>query len=118
MFNDLSSSVLSVALDSLALRQRAIANNLSNVETPGFLANKVKFEQALATAVASGDSPEQISAFQAAEEPSLEPTRLNGSNVNLDHETLANIDTGLRYQMLLNALDGKYRSLRNVITGQ
>lgn len=118
MFDDTSSSVLRVALDSLAQRQRVIANNISNVETPGYLANKVKFEEALASAVSSGASPEQIGTFRAAVEPSLEPTRPNGSNVNLDQETLANIDTGLRYQLMLNALDGKYKSLRTVISGQ
>jgi flagellar basal-body rod protein FlgB len=48
---------------------------------------------------------------------SLEPSRLNGSNVNLDEETLSHIDTTMRYQLALRALDSKYGMLRTAITG-
>ena len=48
---------------------------------------------------------------------SLEPTRLNGSNVNLDEETLSHIDTTMRYQLTLRALDSKYGMLRDAIKG-
>ena len=43
---------------------------------------------------------------------SLEPTNTNGNNVNLDAETIIATETGLRYQLALNALDGKYNVLR------
>ena len=32
---------------------------------------------------------------------SLEPTRLNGNNVNLDEETLSHIDTTMRYSLAM-----------------
>ena len=48
---------------------------------------------------------------------SLEPTRLNGSNVNLDEETLSHIDTTMRYQLSIRALDGKYGLIRDAIKG-
>jgi flagellar basal-body rod protein FlgB len=48
---------------------------------------------------------------------SLEPTRLNGNNVNLDEESLAHIDTMMRYQLTIRALDGKYGLLRDAIKG-
>ena len=115
VFDDVSSAALRVALTGLAERQRVIANNISNVETPGFRAGRVQFEAALSSAIASGRSPETV---QPTTEQSLEPTRLNGSNVNMDTETLSNIDTNLRYQLLLRALDGKYSTLRTVIRGQ
>ena len=41
----------------------------------------------------------------ATTERSLEPTRLDGNNVNLDTETLSNIDTVLRYQFAARAMD-------------
>jgi flagellar basal-body rod protein FlgB len=43
---------------------------------------------------------------------------MNGNNVNLDTETLSNVDTNLRYQLILRALDGKYSGLRSIIRGQ
>jgi flagellar basal-body rod protein FlgB len=117
VFDDVSSATLRVALTGLAQRQRVIADNISNIETPGFKAGRVQFESALSSAVASG-SPDQIEGVTAAREESLEPSRLNGNNVNLDTETLSNIDTNLRYQLVLRALDNKYSGLRNVIRGQ
>lgn len=118
MFDDVSSAALRVALTGLAQRQRVIANNISNIETPGFKAGRVQFEDALRSAVASGRPADQIAGIAPSREESLEPTRLNGNNVNLDTETLSNVDTNLRYQLILRALDGKYSGLRTVIKGQ
>ncbi|GIF06080.1 flagellar basal body rod protein FlgB [Actinoplanes siamensis] len=114
MFDDVSTSALRVAVTGLSARQNAIANNIANVETPGFKARKVKFEEALQGAVARGESPLGIS---PSVQESLEPTRLNGNNVNLDEETLSHIDTTMRYQLTLRAIDSKYGLLRDAIKG-
>ncbi|MEV6344518.1 flagellar basal body rod protein FlgB [Actinoplanes sp. NPDC051851] len=114
MFDDIATSALRVAVSGLAARQTAIANNIANVETPGYRARKVKFEEALQGAVARGQSPLGIT---PSEETSLEPTRLNGNNVNLDEETLQHIDTTMRYQLTIRAIDGKYSLLRDAIKG-
>ena len=94
--------------------QTAIANNIANIETPGYQARKVKFEEALTSAVAHGRSPAGVS---PTVQTSLEPTRLNGNNVNLDEESLSHIDTMMRYQLTIRALDGKYSLLREAIKG-
>ncbi|GGK18242.1 flagellar basal-body rod protein FlgB [Pilimelia terevasa] len=117
MFDDVSSAALRVALTGLAQRQRVTANNIANIETPGFRAGRVQFESALRDAVDSTDDSGVIGAVEATTAQSLQPTRLNGNNVNLDHETLSNIDTGLRYQLMLRALDNKYSGLSTVIRG-
>ena len=114
MINDIAASSLRVAVAGLSARQNAIANNIANIETPGYRARKVKFEEALSSAVANGRAPSTVS---PSVQNSLEPTRLNGSNVNLDEETLSHIDTTMRYQLTLRALDGKYSLLREAIKG-
>ena len=114
MFDDVSTSSLRVAVAGLSARQNAIANNISNIETPGYQARKVKFEEALSSAVAHGQSPSTVS---PSVQNSLEPTRLNGNNVNLDEETLSHVDTMMRYQLAIRAMDGKYSTLREVIKG-
>lgn len=114
MFDDISSASLRVAATGLASRQTAIANNIANIETPGYRARKVEFEEALRGAVAKGMSPLGV-APQTRD--SLEPTRLNGNNVNLDEETLSHIDTTMRYQLTLRAMDTKYTMLRDAIKG-
>jgi flagellar basal-body rod protein FlgB len=114
VFDDVSASSLRVAVAGLSARNTAIANNIANIETPGYQARKVTFEEALRGAVAQGKSPAGVA---PSTQNSLEPTRLNGSNVNLDEETLSHIDTTMRYQLTLRALDSKYGMLRDAIKG-
>jgi flagellar basal-body rod protein FlgB len=113
VFDDIASVSLHTALSGLSLRQRVIADNISNVETPGYQAGRVNFEDALRAAVDSGTA---ITGPPALEK-SAEASRENGNNVNLDDETLANVDTGLRYQITLRALDSKYSLLHDAIKG-
>jgi flagellar basal-body rod protein FlgB len=105
-----SSNALSSALDGLALRQRVIASNIANVNTPGYTAKRVLFEDALAQSVENGDG--NVTAVTAR---SLEPTRLDGNNVNLDTETLSNVDTVLRFQFASQAIGGQFSALRTAM---
>jgi flagellar basal-body rod protein FlgB len=114
VFNDVSTAALKVSVAGLSARRAAIANNIANIETPGYQARKVKFEEALSGAVKNGRAPSSVT---PSVQNSLEPTRLNGSNVNLDEETLSDIDTSMRYQLTLRALDSKYGLIRDAIKG-
>jgi len=107
VLESVTSAALSSALDGLALRQRTIANNIANINTPNYKAKRVSFEETLAASVRAGDGH-----TAASVEASLEPTQLNGNNVNLDTETLSNIDTVLRYQFASRAVDGEFTALR------
>ena len=110
MFDSVTFVALNSALDGLALRQRVIANNVANINTPNFHATRVQFEDELARQVANGNG-----AVNATQKLSLEPTRLDGNNVNLDTETLLNVDTVLRYQVATQAVDGTFSSLRTAM---
>jgi flagellar basal-body rod protein FlgB len=110
VFDSVTSVALRSALDALALRQRVIADNVANIATPGFLAGRVGFEDALADAVRAGDGRLTLRVSR-----SLEPTRANGNNVNLDAETLLNVDTNLRYQLATRAVDGSFTALRTAM---
>lgn len=107
MLESVTSAALASAMDGLALRQRAIANNIANVNTPNYHAKRVSFEAALAASVQSGDGH-----AEATTATSLEPTQLNGNNVNLDTETLSNIDTVLRFQFAARAIGGEFTAVR------
>ncbi|HET9444252.1 MAG TPA: flagellar basal body protein, partial [Acidimicrobiales bacterium] len=106
--NDVTLDALHSALRGLAARQRVVADNVANLETPGFLAGRVGFEDALRTALGTG-AAEQVSPTTGR---SLAPTGTNGNNVNLDEETLTMIDTGLRYQLAVEAVSAKLGLLR------
>jgi flagellar basal-body rod protein FlgB len=115
MIGDVTMSALHSALDGLAMRQRVTADNIANIQTPGFLAGRVDFESSLRGAISGGEDP---AAARGTVARSLEPTNTNGNNVNLDAETVIATETGLRYQLALNALDGKYNSLRTALRTQ
>lgn len=110
MFESVTSVALESALDGLAMRQRAIANNIANVNTPGYHAERVSFEDTLAQSVRNGDGH-----ATATKATSLEPTRLDGSNVNMDTETLSNVDTVLRYQFATQAASGTFNGIRTAL---
>jgi flagellar basal-body rod protein FlgB len=115
--SDLTSVALHTALNGLQARQRAIADNIANINTPKYLANKVSFESELQSAVASGDASSAQSSGIVTQK-SLEPTREDGNNVNLDEETISNISTNLSYQTVLSALNSKYSMLRTAMSSQ
>src|SRR5690242_11746780 len=105
MIEDRTMTALHVALSGLGQRQRVTADNIANVNTPGFLAGRTDFESALQAQLAGGETPTVNGGTTVR---SLEPTNTNGNNVNLDEEEVISAQTGLRYQLALNALDGKY----------
>ena len=112
MIGDTTMSALHASLSGLAQRQRVTADNIANINTPGYLAGRVDFESARKNGLADGETPV---AGRSAELRSSDPTNTNGNNVNLDTETVIQTETGLRYQLALNALNGKYAQLRSAL---
>jgi flagellar basal-body rod protein FlgB len=112
MITDVTALALESAIKGLNQRMRVTADNIANVNTPGFLAGRTDFESALSSELASGQTP-VVSPGTVAR--SLEPTNTNGNNVNLDEEEVISTRTGLQYQLALNALDSKYNLLRTAL---
>lgn len=113
MFDSVTAVAMRSALDALSLRQRVIADNVANINTPNYHAKRVSFEEELSRAVAQGESA--TAAVKPAVQQSLEPTRTDGNNVNLDTETLSNIDTVLRYQVATRAVGDSFNAIRTAI---
>jgi flagellar basal-body rod protein FlgB len=99
VFDSVTINALSSAMDGLALRQRTIAQNIANVNTPNYHAKIVSFENSLAQSVAEGNGT-----AYASTTVSEAPTQQNGNNVSLDSETLNNVETVLRYQFATRAV--------------
>lgn len=108
---DLALGALHGALRGLSARQRVMADNVANVETPKFLASQVDFEDSLREAIAGGDPL----SLDISSRHSLAPTTPNGNNVALDEEMMGLIDTELRYELAVEGMNFKYRLLRTAI---
>lgn len=109
--SDAVSLALHTALNGLSQRQRVIADDIANVDTPGFRARSVEFESSLRQAIeAGGFEPDAGPAARAAagvvstEVPTDTPVGANGNNVDLRKETLAAIQTQYSYQILGRAM--------------
>lgn len=126
-------SMLSNAIAGSDLNQAAIANNIANVNTPGYERQSVSFKDALAQA--AGDSadgglqmlandPRQFGAVQAGQfSPQLETDttdqmRADGNNVDVDQE-MAQLSQNSSYsQTMSQLLQVQFMRLREAITEQ
>jgi flagellar basal-body rod protein FlgB len=117
-------SYLRAAMSGLAARQRSIANNVANVDTPNYKASEVRFEDALKSAIGSGrpgTAPDQSSLNAAASRSTLVDAtsmRADGNNVDIDREMAILGETNLTYSAITQIMSSRLGILRNVITGR
>ncbi|MGB7981813.1 MAG: flagellar basal body protein [Candidatus Nanopelagicales bacterium] len=98
------------ALDGLSLRQRVIADNIANVDTPGFRARSVEFEDSLRAALGAGTLTSGAPA--ATTSTTSDPAGINGNNVDLGAQTMAQLQSVFQYQLLARASGDRYEMLR------
>ncbi|QIG42470.1 flagellar biosynthesis protein FlgB [Nocardioides anomalus] len=104
-------NVLATALDGLTTRSEVIADNIANVDTPGFRASTVEFESSLRDAVAKGDAPTldpEVLAVQS-------PVGPNGNNVDLRKELMAASQTQFSYQLMTRAVSDQFALLSTAV---
>jgi flagellar basal-body rod protein FlgB len=110
--NDVTVTALQSMLRGLSARQHAIADNIANLETPGYTAKRVEFEASLRESLQAGRGnadPVQLA--------SSDPALPNGNNVVIETEMLSMQETGLQYEMAIQAMTAKFALLRTSITG-
>ncbi|MGH3497787.1 MAG: flagellar basal body rod protein FlgB [Nocardioidaceae bacterium] len=117
---DVVSLTLQSALDGLAMRQQVAANNIANVDTPGYHAQSVDFESALTQALGAGDDntvAQDIAGATPSVSTSDAPVGANGNNVDLATETMTATQSLYQYQLVSRAVDDHYGLLRASIGG-
>ncbi|WP_427911959.1 flagellar basal body rod protein FlgB [Ramlibacter sp. MMS24-I3-19] len=119
------------ALTLLAERQKVLAGNIANADTPGYQARDFDFAQALAAARA-GNGVGGMQATNAAHlgaaggtpgDPALqwrtpEQPSLDGNTVDLDKERARFADNAMRYEATLRFINNDVRQMLSAITGQ
>ena len=105
-------TILPKAMDGLSLRHQVITDNIANVDTPGYKAKHVRFEDQLSSAIARG-RPEL--ATQSIEK-STGKTRLDGNSVDIDMETAKLAETTILYAAMSRLVSEKFSLLKSVIT--
>jgi flagellar basal-body rod protein FlgB len=115
LLNDISISALHSALTGLSARQRAVSDDIANVNTPFFRARRVEFEGDLKRALANGENPLNTVGPQVT--LTNDPFGLTGNNVDLEAETLIGVETQMRYELALRATGDRFSLVRSAIKG-
>lgn len=76
---------LQAGLRATSLRQTVIANNIANINTPGYRRSEVQFEALLAETIKSGQIDLEHLQPQVYQ-PRTDPVDANGNDVSLDVE--------------------------------
>ena len=104
--------VLHSAINGLSLRQQVIADNIANVDTPGYRARSVEFESALESAIERGGaSSSGNGALGLTATPTTTPVGANDNNVDLRKESIAAIQTQYQYQVMGRAISDRHSRL-------
>ncbi|MFO0982188.1 MAG: sigma 54-interacting transcriptional regulator [Planctomycetota bacterium] len=98
-------------LDGAALRQQALANNLSNTSTPGYQRRDVRFMDELAQAIQRGGEIEPFKQVVGAQTGF-------GETPELETEIAELHKNGMVYDMALQWLQSKLRIYRMAISGR
>lgn len=118
------------AMDASWLRNEAIAQNIANVDTPGYKRKTVAFEQFLNDAIDNNG----ISGFrtdkrhipigrknvgevepEVTEDNSSLSVRLDGNNVDIENEMADMAKNSIKYNVLTQSLSSRFRSMKSVI---
>jgi flagellar basal-body rod protein FlgB len=109
-------ALLAQVLDAAALRHRVIAQNIANVNTPGYHRREVAFEADLARALAASESPANVKPHVVVVDDG--PERVDGNNVDIDNEMSALTKNSLLYQAAVQLITSRISSQRAAIAGR
>lgn len=103
-------------MDAAALRQKVIAQNVANVNTPGYRRLAVEFEDEMAKALGTpGGAPGAVSGTVVVADAA---ERVDGNTVDLDREMGDLTKNGLLYQAAAQIAASRMASLRSAVSGR
>ena len=125
----------SEALLLRAERQRTIASNIANADTPGYVARDFNFREALLSATSGPKPLTQASTTSTAHIPLQAQTSdealkaklgysvnaqpsLDNNTVDLDRERANFVDNSVRYEATLRFINGQAKTMLSAIQGQ
>ncbi len=123
------------ALDLRSERQRLIASNIANADTPGYVARDLDFATALRAATGSlpaggtlamsqpghiGGGSGGVAANRSADltYATAAQTNLDRNTVDMDRERASFADNSVKYEATLRFINGHVRTVLSAITGQ
>lgn len=122
------------ALELRSDRQRLIASNIANADTPGYVAREMDFSQALRNATGSTGGPSastlelsqpghMTGSFGGTSVSTLayaqaSQTNLDSNSVDMDRERASFADNTIKYEAALTFINGGVKTMLSAISGQ
>ena len=94
-------------MDLLSTRQKLVASNIANADTPGYKTKDIDFQFEFLS-LTQGDTVNVVDA------PGLK-TRNDGNNVSMDRETRLLAENAIRFNIASTLLKGELKQIRNAI---
>ncbi len=94
-------------LDLLSARQKLVASNIANADTPGYKTQDIDFQFEFMSLV-NGQRPQTIDARGLKEKP-------DGNNVSLDREARLLAENAMRFNVASTLLRGTLRAVQDAI---
>ena len=118
-------NVLGKAADASWLRNDILANNLANVDTPGYKRKDIDFESQLRRALGSSRYESVDSKVSHVTSTELEGRvytdaanfsyRLDGNNVDIDTENVELASNQIKYKGLMSGINQEFANLKMVM---
>ena len=117
---DKSATLLEKMLDVSSVKHKVIANNIANVNTPGYKKMGVSFSDQLEKAL-NESSMNKFDTLQPkiviSKEDTSETARNDGNNVDMDKEVSSLVKNTLTYSIYTQLLAKKYEGIKSAIEG-
>jgi len=108
-------NLLEAGIKAESIRQRAIASNIANLETPGYRRVDVNFEELFAKALDSRGAIDLSVIEPQLYRPRQTPVKANGNDVNLESEVGEMIKNSLRHKTFIRLLSKRYKQMEMAI---
>ena len=107
--------IIEVGIKAESLRQKTIANNVANLQTPGYRRVDVKFKELLAKALDSSGAVDLNEIEAQIHQPKQTAVKSNGNDVSLEVEVGEMVKNTLRHKAYIRLLQKKYQQLELAI---
>jgi flagellar basal-body rod protein FlgB len=108
--------LLEAGIRAESLRQKAIANNIANLQTPGYRRIDVKFQELLAKALDKSGAADLEEIKPQIHQPKQTPVKSNGNDVNLEAEVGEMVKNALLHKVYIRLLNRKYSQIELAIS--
>ena len=107
--------LLEAGIKAEALRQKTIASNIANIETPGYRRLDIRFEEFLEKAMSSSGRTNLQDIEPEIYQPANTPVRSNGNDVNMEAEIGEMLKNSLRHTAYIRLLRKKLSQMETAM---